>query len=45
VIYIQRTERLTRTGDTSGPARIETAGKAATLFALIAVIFAVLTFN
>jgi hypothetical protein len=45
VTYILRTERLVRTGDASGLARIEAAGKVATISALIAVIFAVLTFN
>jgi hypothetical protein len=45
VIYIQRTERLIRAGDASGLPRIETAGKVATIVALVAVVFAVLTFN
>lgn len=43
--YIHRLQKLARNGDPSAPAKIQTFGKMATLFALVAVIFAVLTFE
>ena len=43
--YIHRLQKLARQGDTSAPARLQTFGKIATLCALTAVIFAVLTFE
>lgn len=43
--YIHRLERLAQRGDTSAMARIEGFGKVATLSALLATVFAVLTFD
>jgi hypothetical protein len=43
--YIHRLQKLARNGDTAAPAKIQTFGKMATLFALTAVIFAVLAFD
>ena len=43
--YIQHLEKRVRKGDSAAMARIETFGKVAFAFALIAIIFAVLTFN
>lgn len=43
--YIHRLERLSRKGEPSLVARIETFGKVATGLALIALVFAVLTFE
>lgn len=43
--YIHSQEKRFRKGDETALARIENAGKLATLFALTAVVFAVLTFN
>jgi hypothetical protein len=43
--YIHAQEIKLKKGNTTALARIEKAGKASALFALIAVIFAVLTFN
>jgi hypothetical protein len=43
--YIHLQETKIRKGDATAPVRIEAAGKVALLFALIAVVFAVLTFN
>ena len=43
--YIHSLQRLIRGGDAAAAARLQTVGKFATLFALIAVIFAVLTFD
>ena len=40
-----RLEKLARTGDPSAPAKLPTFGKFATLFAMTALIFAVLTFE
>ena len=45
VVYIYLLERRIRSGDASALPRIETAGKAAIVLALIAVVFAVLTFD
>ena len=45
VTYIHRLERLVNQGDAAAAVRIETAGKVATSSAIIAVIFAVLTFD
>lgn len=45
VIFIRVLELRIRRGDTAAIARIQVAGKVAALFALIAVIFAVWTFN
>ncbi len=43
--YIDFQERAVRKGDKTALGRIERAGKIAGAFALIAVIFAVITFN
>lgn len=43
--YIQHLEKRVRRGDSAAVARIETVGKVAFALALIAIIFAVLTFN
>lgn len=43
--YIHRLERLVRKGDASVLGRIEPAGKVATILALLALLFAVLTFD
>jgi hypothetical protein len=43
--YIHRLMKQARLGDTSAPAKLQAFGKMATLFALTAVIFAVLTFE
>jgi hypothetical protein len=43
--YVDVQERATRKGDVTALGRIERAGKLAAVFALIAVIFAVITFN
>lgn len=43
--YVHRCERRAREGDVVALARVETAGKVATTFAVIAVVFAVLTFD
>ena len=43
--YIHRLQNLARNGDTTAPAKLQNFGKMATLFALIAVVFAVLTFE
>jgi hypothetical protein len=45
VVYIHRLERLVQRGDAAATVRIEPAGKVATSPAVIAVIFAVLTFG
>ena len=43
--YIHHLQKLARQGDATAPARLQTFGKFASLFALTAVIFAVLTFE
>jgi len=43
--YLHRLQKLARNGDASAPAKIETFGKLATLLAVTAVVFAVLTFE
>jgi hypothetical protein len=43
--YIHHLQKRAKNGDTSAPAKLQTFGKIATLCALTAVIFAVLTFN
>lgn len=45
VIYIHLQERRVRHGDTGASARIQTAGKIGAVFALTALVFAVLTFD
>ncbi len=45
VVYIHRLERLAQRGDAAATVRIEPAGKLATSLAVIAVVFAVLTFG
>ena len=45
VIYIHLQERLVRQGDVAAGARIQTAAKFTGIFALTALIFAVLTFD
>ena len=45
VAYIHFQERAMRRGDASAAPRIEVAGKIAATFALVAVVFAVLTFD
>jgi hypothetical protein len=45
VTYIHRLERLVGKGDAAAAARIEAAGKIATSSAIVAVVFAVLTFD
>lgn len=45
IVYIHLQELALRRGDALAPARIELAGKVATLFALVALVFAVLTFD
>jgi protoporphyrinogen IX oxidase len=45
VTYIHRLETLIRKGDAAAALRIQTVGKVALAFAVIAVVFAVLTFN
>ena len=45
VVYIHRLERLVQRGDAAAAMLIESAGKAATSFAVIAVVFAVLAFS
>ena len=43
--YIHRLQSLIRKGDPAAAARIETVGQIASAFALVAVVFAVLTFD
>lgn len=45
MVYIHRLERLVQRGEVAATMRIESAGKVATSLAVIAVIFAVLTFG
>jgi uncharacterized membrane protein len=45
VAYLTRLEKQVRRGDTAAAARIQTFGKVASASALVAVIFAVLTFD
>lgn len=45
VTFIHRAERLVQAGNTAAAARIESLGKMAMLFAVTALLFAVLTFD